>query len=249
VSTDRLTESGYFCAKLAQEQLIQGSSIPYTIVHATQFFEFMNGIADDATDGNTVRLRPALIQPMAADDVASALAQVAVSPPLNRIVEIANPDQFRLDELIRGILAARNDPREVVTDPQARYFGIARLRTILGSKLPSLSVGVLTWAGPCSVQSVLDVEPLRVFPVPPGGSWWRSYPRWSVSSTSIARSTSRFVNRESKPPWPTISSSLLAPANSSSTSSSGSLERRSFPIASRIPGDGRNTRSNYRTNF
>jgi uncharacterized protein YbjT (DUF2867 family) len=125
VGTDRLTESGYFRAKLAQEELIQGSSVPYTIVHATQFFEFMNGIADEATDGNTVRLPSALIQPMAADDVASALARVAVGPPLNRIVEIAGPDQFHLDELIRGVLAARNDPREVITDQNARYFGIA----------------------------------------------------------------------------------------------------------------------------
>jgi uncharacterized protein YbjT (DUF2867 family) len=125
VGTDRLTESGYFRAKLAQEELIQDSSIPYTIVHATQFFEFMDGIANDATDGNTVRLPPALIQPMASDDVASALAQVAVGPPQNRIVEIGGPDQFSLDELIRGVLAARNDPREVIADPQARYFGIA----------------------------------------------------------------------------------------------------------------------------
>jgi uncharacterized protein YbjT (DUF2867 family) len=125
VATDRLTESGYFRAKLAQEGLIQRSSIPYTIVHATQFFEFMNGIADDATDGNTVRLPSALIQPMAADDVATAVAQVAAGPPLNSIVEIAGPDQFRLDELVRGVLAARNDPREVAADPHARYFGIA----------------------------------------------------------------------------------------------------------------------------
>jgi uncharacterized protein YbjT (DUF2867 family) len=125
VGTDRLTESGYFRAKLAQEELIEGSSIPYTIVHATQFFEFMNGIADAATDGNTVRLPPALIQPMAADDVASALARVAVGSPANGIVEIAGPDQFRLDELIRDVLAARNDSREVITDPQATYFGIA----------------------------------------------------------------------------------------------------------------------------
>jgi uncharacterized protein YbjT (DUF2867 family) len=125
VGTDRLTESGYFRAKLVQEQLIQGSSIPHTIVHATQFFEFMNGIADEATDGNTVRLPPALIQPMAADDVASALARVAVGSPANGIVEIAGPDQFRLDELIRDVLAARNDSREVITDPQATYFGIA----------------------------------------------------------------------------------------------------------------------------
>jgi len=125
VGTDRLTESGYFRAKLAQEELIKDSSIPYTIVHATQFFEFMNGIADAATDGDTVRLPPALIQPMAADDVASALARVAVGPPLNRIVEIAGPDQFRLDELIRDVLATRHDHREVVPDSEARYFGIA----------------------------------------------------------------------------------------------------------------------------
>ena len=125
VGTERLTESGYFRAKLAQEKLIEASSIPYSIVHATQFFEFLKGIADDATDGNTVRLPPALFQPMAADDVASGVARVAVGPPLNGTVEIAGPEQFRLDELTRNLLKAQNDPREVVTDPQARYFGIA----------------------------------------------------------------------------------------------------------------------------
>jgi uncharacterized protein YbjT (DUF2867 family) len=124
VGTDRLTESGYFRAKLAQEQLIEGSSIPYSIVHATQFFEFIDGIADGATEGDTVRLPPALIQPMAADDVAGGVGRVAVGPPLNGIVEIAGPEQFRLDELIRSVLSARNDPREVITDPTARYYGI-----------------------------------------------------------------------------------------------------------------------------
>jgi uncharacterized protein YbjT (DUF2867 family) len=123
--SDRLTESGYFRAKLAQEELIQGPSIPYTIVRATQFFEFIDSIADAATDGNAVRLPPALIQPMAADDVASALARIAVGPPANGVVEIAGPDRFRLDELIRDVLAARIDPREVITDQNARYFGIA----------------------------------------------------------------------------------------------------------------------------
>jgi uncharacterized protein YbjT (DUF2867 family) len=132
VGTERLTESGYFRAKLAQEELIQGSSIPYTIVHATQFFEFMNGIADEATDGNTVRVPPALIQPMAADDVASALARVALGPPQNRIVEIAGPDEFRLDELIHGVLSSQQDPRQVISDTHARYFGIAPTeRTLL----------------------------------------------------------------------------------------------------------------------
>jgi uncharacterized protein YbjT (DUF2867 family) len=124
VGTDRLAESGYFRAKIAQEKLIQGSSIPYSIVHATQFFEFTKSIAAAATEGNTVRLPPALIQPIAAEDVASAVGRVSVGAPLNGIVEIAGPDQFRLDELIRGVLKARNDPREIVTDPQARYYGV-----------------------------------------------------------------------------------------------------------------------------
>ena len=124
VGTERLTESGYFRAKLAQEQLIAESSIPYSIVRATQFYEFMKRIADDATDGDTVRLPPALIQPMAADDVASGVGRVAVGAPLDGMVEIGGPEQFRLDELIRDVLTRRHDPREVVTDPEARYFGI-----------------------------------------------------------------------------------------------------------------------------
>jgi uncharacterized protein YbjT (DUF2867 family) len=124
VGTERLTESGYFRAKLAQEELIEESSIPYSIVRATQFFEFMDRIAADATDGNTVRLPPALIQPIAADDVASALGRIAVGSPLNGIVEIAGPDRCRLDELIRARLGASGDPREVITDPDAGYFGI-----------------------------------------------------------------------------------------------------------------------------
>ena len=124
VGTERLTESGYFRAKLAQEKLIEGSSIPYSIVRATQFYEFMKRIAADATDGKTVRLPPALIQPMAADDVASAVGRVSVGAPLNGMVEVAGPEQFRLDELIRGVLTTRTDPREVVTDRQARFFGI-----------------------------------------------------------------------------------------------------------------------------
>ena len=124
VGTDRLTESGYFRAKLGQEQLIEGSSIPYSIVHATQFFEFLESIAADATEGNEVHLPPALIQPMAAVDVAAAVARVAVGPPMNGIVEVAGPEDFRLDELVRGLLKARNDPREVITDPRAPYFGI-----------------------------------------------------------------------------------------------------------------------------
>jgi uncharacterized protein YbjT (DUF2867 family) len=123
VGTDRLSESGYMRAKIAQEKLIEQSSIPYSIVHATQFFEFMKGIADAATDGDTVRLAPVLIQPMAAEDVASEVARVAVGAPLNGIVEVAGPEQFRLDEIVRRYLAAREDPRSVIVDPHARYYG------------------------------------------------------------------------------------------------------------------------------
>jgi uncharacterized protein YbjT (DUF2867 family) len=125
VGSERMLESGYFRAKIAQENLLKGSSIPYSIVRATQFFEFVKGIADLSTDGNTVRLQSALIQPMAADDVASAVARVAMGSPLNSTVEVGGPERFRLDELVRRGLAAWNDPREVVTDPHARYYGIA----------------------------------------------------------------------------------------------------------------------------
>ncbi|HEY8545444.1 MAG TPA: NAD(P)H-binding protein, partial [Acidimicrobiales bacterium] len=123
VGTDRLQESGYFRAKQAQEDLLTASPIPSTIVHATQFFEFLPGIAQAATDGGTVRLAPVLVQPMAADDVAAAVARVAVGRPLGGIVEVAGPERFRLDELVRYVLAAGDDPRTVVADPQARYFG------------------------------------------------------------------------------------------------------------------------------
>ena len=123
VGTERIPESAYLRAKSAQEALIKGGGIPYSIVHATQFFEFVKRIADEATVGTTVRLPPVLIQPMAADDVAKAVARIVVGPPLNGIVEVAGPQQFRFDELIRQGLSARNDPREVVVDPHARYFG------------------------------------------------------------------------------------------------------------------------------
>jgi len=123
VGCDRAPNSGYLRAKLAQEKLIRNSSIPYSIVRATQFFEFFKRIADEATDGNTVRIAPVLFQPIAAEDVAKAVGRVAVSAPVNGIVEIAGPQQFRFEEFIRLGLAARQDPREVVADPHARYFG------------------------------------------------------------------------------------------------------------------------------
>jgi uncharacterized protein YbjT (DUF2867 family) len=124
VGTERLPESGYFRAKSAQEQLIRESGIPYSIVHATQFFEFVSNIADAATEGNTVRLSPALIQPIAADAVAGAVAATAVGAPINGIIEIAGPEQFGLDELIRTGLRFRGDPRQVVADPEARYYSV-----------------------------------------------------------------------------------------------------------------------------
>jgi uncharacterized protein YbjT (DUF2867 family) len=123
VGTERIPDSPYLRAKDAQEKLIKGGAIPYSIVHATQFFEFIKRIADEATDGTTVRLPHVLIQPMAADDVAKAVGKIAVGEPVNGTIEVAGPQQFRFDELIRQGLSARNDPREVVVDPHARYFG------------------------------------------------------------------------------------------------------------------------------
>jgi uncharacterized protein YbjT (DUF2867 family) len=119
-----MLESGYFRAKIAQENLIRASSIPYSVVRATQFYEFVKRIADFSTQGNKVFLPPVLIQPMAADDVASAVGGVALGAPVNGTIEVAGPEEFRLDELIRRGLAAGKDPREVVADPHARYYGI-----------------------------------------------------------------------------------------------------------------------------
>jgi uncharacterized protein YbjT (DUF2867 family) len=123
VGTERLSESGYLRAKGAQERLIRRSSIPYSIVHATQFFEFIGRIADGATVNNTVRIAHVLIQPMAAEDVASEVARISVGSPVNGIVEVAGPQQFRFDDLIRRYLRKHDDPREVIVDPQARYYG------------------------------------------------------------------------------------------------------------------------------
>jgi len=123
VGTDQLSESGYFRAKIAQEKLIKESSIPYTIIHATQFFEFLKGLADISVVDGKVHLPPVLFQPMAADDVASEVGRIAVGPPVNSIVEIGGPEQFRVDELVRLRLASLKDPREVVADPNALYSG------------------------------------------------------------------------------------------------------------------------------
>jgi len=124
VGTDRLQESGYFRAKLAQEKLIVASNNPFTIVHATQFFEFLGGIAQSSTDGKVVRLPSALMQPMSADDVAAAMADYTLGPPLNRIVEIAGPEALGIDEAVRRYLTATDDGRPVITDDKAPYYGI-----------------------------------------------------------------------------------------------------------------------------
>ena len=124
VGTERLLESGFFRAKLAQENLIKASKNPYTIVRATQFFEFVKQIVDYSTEGNKVRMPLALIQPMAADDVASAVARIAADAPANGTIEIGGPEQFRLDELARRFLTAHPDFRDVISDPHGRYYGI-----------------------------------------------------------------------------------------------------------------------------
>lgn len=123
VGTERLLDFGYFGAKLAQERAIENSGVPYTIVRATQFFEFVGGIAQEATQGNTVRVSPAKFQPMAADDVAAAVADAALSPAKG-MIEVGGPELISMDQLIRKYLAAKNDRKDVITDPEARYFGI-----------------------------------------------------------------------------------------------------------------------------
>ena len=123
VGTERLQQSGYFRAKCAQEKLIETSAIPFSIVHATQFFEFVRRMADEATDGSIVRFAPVLFQPIAGNDVAQAVGRIAVSSPLSGIVEVAGPEQFRMDEFFRSALATHDDPRTVIMDPRAGYFG------------------------------------------------------------------------------------------------------------------------------
>ena len=123
VGTDRLLQSGYFRAKMAQEDLIKASKVPYTILRSTQFFEFLNGIAQSGTDGQTVRLSPAFVQPVVSDDVAAALADVTLGAPVNGTVELAGPERLRLDELVRRFFSANQDARQVIADVHARYFG------------------------------------------------------------------------------------------------------------------------------
>ena len=155
VGTERLLESGYFRAKIAQEKLIESSSIPYSIVRATQFFEFVSSIADSATDGTTVRLAHVLFQPIAGDDVAQAVGRVAVGAPVNGQVEVAGPERFRMDDFFRQVLADRNDSHEVVTDPNAVYFGVSPAERALvpgdGAILGETTYA--TWSGRAAADS------------------------------------------------------------------------------------------------
>ncbi|MCY1054927.1 SDR family oxidoreductase [Nannocystis sp. SCPEA4] len=147
VGTDRLSESGYFRGKIAQEKLIRAAAIPYTIVRSTQFFEFLGGIVHSSADGDVVRLSPAFVQPIGSDDVALAMADYTLAEPIGGIVEIAGPERVRLPELVRRYMAAVQDRREVVADPQARYFG-ARLEddTLVPGPGPRLgTVDFETW--------------------------------------------------------------------------------------------------------
>ncbi|WP_393074026.1 SDR family oxidoreductase [Streptomyces sp. LN704] len=145
VGTERLQESGYFRAKQVQEGLIKESGIPYSIVHATQFFEFMKGIAESGTQGDTVHLAPVKIRPVYSDDVAATVGATAVGAPVNGVVEVAGPDTYQLDELISKGLAARNDPRTVVADPKAPYFG-AQLQETTLLPGPDVRIGKVRFA-------------------------------------------------------------------------------------------------------
>jgi uncharacterized protein YbjT (DUF2867 family) len=148
VGTDRLPESGYLRAKFAQEELIRASGIPYTIIRSTQFFEFLGGIAQSATDDQSVRLSPAHLQPIASDDVAALVTKVATMAPANGVIELAGPERIGLDDLVRRYLVAKHDTREVVTDIHARYFG-----TELNDK--SLTPGDNPHIGPTSFETWL----------------------------------------------------------------------------------------------
>jgi uncharacterized protein YbjT (DUF2867 family) len=154
VGSDRLLESGYFRAKMAQENLIKASKIPYTIVRATQFFEFVGAIAQFSTVGQTVHLPPALCQPIASDDVAAVMADVAIGAPVNGTIEIAGPERVRLDKLVGRFLTATQDPRELVTDAHARYFGIA-------VNDQSLTPGDNARIGPTSFEDWLSSMPRK----------------------------------------------------------------------------------------
>lgn len=166
VGTDRLQDSGYFRAKLAQETLIKSAPIPYSLIHATQFFEFIRTIADISTSAGVVRLPPVKFQPMAAEDVASAVAEAALGKPLNRTIEIAGPETFTLDEGVRRVLEFDRDPRSVVADPSAPYYGVQLSeRTLVpdsGARLGSIKLDWWIEHVPAPPKKVAD----SVLPTP-----------------------------------------------------------------------------------
>ncbi|MDF5758664.1 SDR family oxidoreductase [Spongiactinospora sp. TRM90649] len=149
VGTERMPDNDYFRAKIAQERLIEESPIPFSLVHATQFFEFVRPIADEATDGDVVRIPPVAFQPIAGDEVADAVARVAVGTPLNGRIEVAGPDRYRMDEFFRDALAGWGDPRQVVADPHARYFGSepGELTLVPGDGATLGRIGYRDWPG------------------------------------------------------------------------------------------------------
>lgn len=183
VGSERIPDSGYMRAKVAQEKVIKEGSIPYSIVHSTQFFEFVKRIADEATTGNSVRIPPVLFQPIAAADVVSALLKVATNSPLNGVIEIAGPEASRFDELIRQRLEALNDPREVIADPNARYFGaemkekslvpigeaqLGEIRFADWINLPTSQPPTVSAAS--ASQTALKENEFRINDVPPGSA-------------------------------------------------------------------------------
>jgi uncharacterized protein YbjT (DUF2867 family) len=160
VGTDRLPDSGYFRAKLAQEEAIKGATVPYTIVRATQFFEFIGRVADSNSDGQTVRVPPVLVQPEAADDVAAALAVAAVGAPVNGTVELAGPERFRFDELTHRVLSANGDARRVTADRRARYFGatVDDRSLIPGPDASIAPTRLVDWLSPTMVRKTRPTE-------------------------------------------------------------------------------------------
>jgi uncharacterized protein YbjT (DUF2867 family)/nitrite reductase/ring-hydroxylating ferredoxin subunit len=175
VGSGRLLQSGYLRAKFAQEKLIKESPVPYSIVQATQFFEFVRSIADAATHGNAIRVPPVLFQPIAADDVARVVVKIATGTPLNGVVEVGGPEHFYLDGLIQRALGARNDARDVIADPHARYFGTALSERSLipGDEAELGEIRFDDWLGPATGGPRTERAPLKenefhISEVPPG---------------------------------------------------------------------------------
>ncbi len=225
VGSGRLPYSGYMRAKVAQEKLIESSSIPYSIVHATQFFEFVIRIADAATEGDTVRIPPVLFQPMAADDVASAVTRVALGVPLDGIMEVAGPELFRFDELVRQVLAAHHDPRVVVADPEASYYGtlLAERSLIPGDGARLGETTLREWLDRATTPGAAAGEQARARPVRSQSASARGTSAQGTTASSRERATSpsvemvdeeiasrsRILQASPPPQWATEPSAVL----------------------------------------